>query len=633
MYRALSTSKQVASTSSRGALRATRRRLATDAAPEPKKKRRVFRRIIWTTTAITGTFYVGSTFIAFNNQAYYDLFSDRVPLGQSMLEFAEVRGWDTLTMDDVVDASRSAVVTVTRLIQDTFSEKPAERTKPEPTARPATVIKPEEALRIQTLPPTPQPEAQPPQAEKKEAAQDQKPTFSDEVQELVKKVEVALAKDSETAVPTPAPIESKETNIYNMPLPVGFEPPPGYKRPPTSKKEEPKPSESPEPDAAPVKLPLVAPAVEALNETEPIITHLAGTIDNLASYVSANPKSATKAADFLEEAKVELTSLAERIEKVREEERVALEAKLDEQTREYSLKLIELEMEAQDKLDHQEEDFRKFFEEERTKMIDGYRQKLEQELKTQTELINERLKEEVIAQGIELQRRWIREIKVRVEQERGGRLAKLEELSANLKRLEQIALDNSEILDDNIRIHALWSAARALSNTALDSLDRKPFRDELRVLRHIAAARDDELVSTVLETLESSDVPDIGVEPLADLTIWFTTSVYPKVAQVALVPDQNAGVLSYLTSRVLSSFRFKRQGLVEGEDILSVLARAEFYLNEQNLDSATRELNQLKGPAKTLLNDWLEAARRRLEVQQALDVVQTQATLTALLVV
>jgi mitofilin len=36
------------------------------------------------------------------------------------------------------------------------------------------------------------------------------------------------------------------------------------------------------------------------------------------------------------------------------------------------------------------------------------------------------LKEEVIAQGIELQRRWIREIKVRVEHERGGRLAKID---------------------------------------------------------------------------------------------------------------------------------------------------------------------------------------------------------------
>ena len=66
------------------------------------------------------------------------------------------------------------------------------------------------------------------------------------------------------------------------------------------------------------------------------------------------------------------------------------------------------------------------------------------------------LKTEVIAQGIELQRRWIREIKMRVEQERGGRLAKLDEIATNLKRLERVALDNAGYLDENIRVHELW---------------------------------------------------------------------------------------------------------------------------------------------------------------------------------
>lgn len=193
-----------------------------------------------------------------------------------------------------------------------------------------------------------------------------------------------------------------------------------------------------------------------------------------------------------------------------------------------------------------------------------------------------------------------------------------------MKRLEQIALDNSEHLDENIRVHALWSAIRALNNNAVSSPVRKPFREELRVLRHIAAAKEDPVVSVVLDTLEGTDVPDVGVEPFADLATWFTNEVAPKVSQVALVPDENAGVLSYLASRALSNVRFNRHGLVSGDDVLSVLARAEYYLNEKNLDSAARELNQLKGPAKALLHDWLEAARRRLEVQQALDVSLTK---------
>jgi mitofilin len=225
----------------------------------------------------------------------------------------------------------------------------------------------------------------------------------------------------------------------------------------------------------------------------------------------------------------------------------------------------------------------------------------------------------VIAQGIEMQRRWIREVKVRVEQERGGRLAKLDELSANIKRLERIAFDNSSYLDENIRVHALWSAIRALTNI-IDAPVRKPFRDELRVLRHITAAKEEPLITAALESLESTDVPDIGIEPLADLTSWFSTSVAPHVTRAALVPDQNAGLLSHLASHLLSSFRFKRHGLVPGSDVLSVLARAEYYMNEQDLDSAARELNQLNGTAKVLLSDWLNAARRRLEVLQALEV-------------
>lgn len=257
-----------------------------------------------------------------------------------------------------------------------------------------------------------------------------------------------------------------------------------------------------------------------------------------------------------------------------------------------------------------------------------------------------RLKAEVVAQGIELQRRWIRDIKVRVEQERGGRLARLEELATNLKRLERLALDNAEYLDENLRLHATWAALRALTASSIDAPVRRPFRDELRVLRHAArasssneSASDAEkeerkaVVQDVLESLEKTDVPDVGVEPIADLATWFTTSVAPQVAKIALVPEHDAGVLSYLASNFLSSFRFARHGNVEGSDVLSVLARAEHYMNEKDLDSAARELNQLKGPQRTLLSDWLEAARRRLEVQQALEIIQAQATLDSLRVV
>ncbi|KAJ7081769.1 mitochondrial inner membrane protein Mitofilin [Mycena belliarum] len=653
MYRTLPASRRLTLTASRGIVRVSRRRLTTEAPSTsvlPKKKRHIVRTIVLSTISLVGTFYIASPFVAFKNEQYYDFFSEHVPLGYSVLSYAEDQQWDNLTFGSALESSKKSLESAQRYVTDKISA-------PQGTAQDAlssakqtkdAAVKVMQdskdranaaATRIKT-------------GIKKETTgataivKHQSEQFSRGVQELVREAEAALAKGldvsglattPEVAAPSvkasappdqhqPSPTDAAGSNVYDVPLPLGFELPYGYSRPAPPKKTEPTPAET-------SLLPRLSPALASISSSEPIIAHLAGTIDNLTTYLESNPAANAQAAPVLETAKSDLTALAARIEKVREDERLDLETKLDEQTREYTVKLMELEMEAQDKLDGQEQEFRRYFDEQRKSLTQAYREKLENELRTQTDLINERLKEEVIAQGIELQRRWIREIKVRVEEERGGRLAKIDEISANLKRLERVTLDNSTYLDENIRVHALWSALRALSSSALTSPVRKPFREELRVLRHISAAREDPVAVTALESLEGSDVPDVGVEPFADLATWFAREVAPKVSHVALVPDQNAGLLSHLASRVFAGLRFKRHGLVNGDDVLSVLARAEYYLNEKDLDSAARELNQLKGSAKLLLHDWLEAARRRLEVQQALEVVQAQATLASLLVV
>lgn len=324
-----------------------------------------------------------------------------------MLEYAEANGWDNLTVDDVVEFGTDTFITTYSFVSDMIKklkgeaeevkeevEKKVEQTKaavhkvidPKPADKPAPTPAPVKAATIEPTPaPTPD-----------EAVVDK---ISSELGELVARAEAAISgkpyegesKATEGSTPT-VQIDS-DPSIYTAPLPLGFEPPPGFSRPAPPKKAEPKveePMEEKKVEVKPVPLPLIAPEVSSLAESEPIISHLAGTIDNLASYLAANPEAATKATDVLETAKHDLTSLAERFEKVREDERLALEAKLDEQTREYSVKLLELEMEAQDKIDSQQEDFKKVFDEERSKIIQAYRAKLDNELRTQTELINER---------------------------------------------------------------------------------------------------------------------------------------------------------------------------------------------------------------------------------------------------
>jgi hypothetical protein len=188
--------------------------------------------------------------------------------------------------------------------------------------------------------------------------------------------------------PNLAPISAAEPadpppkNVYDVPLPLGHEPPPGFTRP--------APPKPPKPLAPGEPLPLVAPVVEELRSSEPVLTHLAKTIDSLASFLNANPAAANKARDVLDVAKTDLSSLAQSFDRLREEERSKLEQSLDEQTREYTLKLLELELQAQDKLENQETDFRSFYEEEKMRFASAYREKLEQELRTQSDIINER---------------------------------------------------------------------------------------------------------------------------------------------------------------------------------------------------------------------------------------------------
>ncbi|CAE6427148.1 unnamed protein product [Rhizoctonia solani] len=616
--------------------------------PPPKKKRGLFRRTLLYTSIFAGTFYGGSTLVALKSDRYHDFFVESVPGGEEIMEIAADQGWDRVHLSSIpqrtIDATKDTYNKLSSSISSSSSPDTSAAKPDQPS--PSLADRARKASRaiitkVERNPNAPDFSSVGKQIETK-AFQ-----FSEGVSELAKEVEAALRGESKSgpigsktktpypdAVPkrdveAPAPPQyekewtpPKGKQLYTgPPLPLGFEPPPGYVLPPPKK--EPK-----EPPKKADVLPLLAPK---LNASEPVIAQLAKTIDSLAAFVQANPSAQSSAQGVLSTAQIDLEKLGERLESAKAEERKKLEKKLDEQAKEYENKLLGLEMEGKERLDKQEEDWKGVFEEERRNIVAAYRQKLEKELEAQGEIINQRLKEEVTAQGIELQRRWIREIKVRVEAERAGRLAKLDSLSTSLKKLERTTADNASYLDQNIRIHGLLSALRATVRQALEGNERRGFRDELRVLRNVAGESEG---GEVLDGLLKSQVPDEGVEPRADLTEWFTTSVAPAIRKAALVPDTSAGVLSHLASSIFSTLRSAPAPSLasSGNDVLSRLARAEYYLGVKDLDSATREVNQLEGWPKRLVNDWLEAARKRLEVEQALDVVQTGATLASLLV-
>ncbi|GAA6053825.1 hypothetical protein JCM3770_004736 [Rhodotorula araucariae] len=428
---------------------------------------------------------------------------------------------------------------------------------------------------------------------------------------------------------TPIPPKRADNEIYQgPPLPIGFEPAPGFElaRAAPASKGDLKPVAPP-----PTPLPLVAPALKDVAVQEPVLGQLAATIDSLAQYVEKNDATASASATtVLSGAQKDIKTLAARIEGIKKQEEEKLQAQLKEQATKYSNMLLNSEKELVERLDTQEEDWKRAFDEERQRLVAAYKEKLDNELATQQELINQRLKEEVVAQGIELQRRWVSEIKMRVEQERGGRLAKLEELETGVRKLEKVAKENEEALGEAVRARKIFTAVKALEHKVESGA---PFAAELATLQRLAAAPtssaaaespSDSLLSLALSTIPAN-VAATGVSSFPALAARFTESVAPQLKKVSLLPE-HGGVVAYLTSVVGSHALFEKEGWADGADVVSTVARVKFWLANKDLDLAAREANSLTGWPKALAADWLRQARSHLEVKQALEIAEREAT-------
>ena len=92
---------------------------------------------------------------------------------------------------------------------------------------------------------------------------------------------------------------------------------------------------------------------------------------------------------------------------------------------------------------------------------------------------------------------------------------------------------------------------------AIDGPVRKSFHEELHVLRHITTVKEVHIVSTA-QLSRITNVPDVGVVLLVDLTSWFMISIAPHISNIALVPDQDADVLLHLAMCLLTSFSFQK---------------------------------------------------------------------------
>lgn len=363
------------------------------------------------------------------------------------------------------------------------------------------------------------------------------------------------------------------------------------------------------------------------NADEPLVQDLVKILNDIITVINADNASA-KYSSTIGKAKSELANVGKRIRELKELERLEAQRKIRATELEFDNAAQELVRRLEEQFKIQESVWQDEFESEREKISQSYQERLKNELKRSEHISEQRLRNSLLEQAIELKKKFIDEVKDRVEAERNGRLSKLSDLSSSVSELESLTTQWNSVLDANLKTQHLQVAVEAV-RASLDQADRpRPFVHELATLKELA--HDNPVVNAAIASINPSAYQR-GIPTSAELIERFRR-VAAEVRKASLLPvEEDAGVAAHAVSNVLSRFIFKKQkGRVDGDDVDSVLARTETLLEEGRLDDAAREMNVLEGWAKTLSADWIAEARRVLEVKQAMDVMAAEVRLQAL---
>lgn len=350
------------------------------------------------------------------------------------------------------------------------------------------------------------------------------------------------------------------------------------------------------------------------NGNEPVVQELVKIMNDIIAVVNADNANA-RFTSTMDKAKAELNRVGGKILAMKEAALKEADEKIKSHDGEFDRAAMQLMQNFKNQQAEQEIQYRAEYEAERKRIHENYEKKLKSELDRANEVNEQKLKNLLTEQAVELKRAFLADVRNRVEEEREGRLGKLSELTNTVNDLEKLTGDFNSVVDANLKTQHLHVAVEAVRANLEKSQIPRPFTRELAALKEIAS--DDPVVNAAIASINPVAYQK-GVPSSAALIDRFRR-VASEVRKASLLPEE-AGVASHASSYVLSKLLFKKKGLATGDDVESILTRTETFLEEGDLDGAAREMNGLKGWAKTLSKDWLGEVRKVLEVQQALDV-------------
>ncbi|KAI8959824.1 mitochondrial inner membrane protein-domain-containing protein [Daldinia sp. FL1419] len=357
---------------------------------------------------------------------------------------------------------------------------------------------------------------------------------------------------------------------------------------------------------------------------EPVVQDLVKMLNDIITVVNAD-NADNRFASTIEKAKNELNKVGSKIRELKSQVEKDAATEVATKVKEFEGAAVELVNHVEHALNAQEKQWRAEFEEEMQRIQAAYDSRIKTEIEREKQINEAKLNNLLLEQAVDLKRQFLREVKNRVEEERNSRLGKLDELSNAVRELEQLTTGWNDVVDTNLKTQQLHVAVEAVRASLNDTEHPRPFVRELVALKEIAT--DDPVVNAAIGSINPSAYQR-GIATPSQLIDRFRRVAF-EVRKASLLPD-DAGVASHASSWVLSKVLFKKQGLAAGNDVESILTRTQTLLEEGDLDAAAREMNGLQGWAKTLSRDWLAEVRKVLEVQQALEVISTEARLQSL---
>ncbi|XP_013121478.1 MICOS complex subunit MIC60 isoform X3 [Oreochromis niloticus] len=207
---------------------------------------------------------------------------------------------------------------------------------------------------------------------------------------------------------------------------------------------------------------------------------------------------------------------------------------------------------------------------------------------------------------------------------------------ARLKGVEE-AIDSHVVAEEEARkAHQLWLSVEALSyslKTAEADVPTVPLENAAQAVRD--SCRDNDFALALAAALPEKSLQR-GVYSEASLRARFN-SLRSLARRVALIDESRNSLYQYFLSYLQAALLFEKSqeappSQLSSEDLdpFKLLSYASYCLEHGDLELAAKLVNQLRGEARRVVQDWLIEARLTLETRQVVNLLSAYANAVGL---